>query len=238
MDLLVLESLNEDPVVKQAVKGIGVATVTKTAIPGNQDPRALGRIATGQPGAPLQHVATNASSTSGSSGRTLVTNTVLEQKDTEKVMYPFRIKHLGKEEFTLYANSAQTRQDWCEKIIEAKQKHAQALFQQNVEPFRLRVVADSAFAYETGSAAQRSILIEGTPLDRAIKDVERLFKNTGRPGPVCRAKVNCATSFTQPDGKQMLAVGTDFGVYTTDASNPRGWTRVSLLPPSSCISSY
>ena len=64
--------------------------------------------------------------------------------------------------------------------------------------------------------------------------VEKRYASTGRPGPVCRARVNCATSFMAPGsgqngqpGKQMCAVGTDFGVFISPVDNPRGWQRVS-----------
>lgn len=132
------------------------------------------------------------------SGKTLVTNTVLENRDTERLLFPFRIKHLGKAEvYTLYAATAQNRQDWCDKIIEAKTRHAASLFKQNAEPFRLRVVADTAFAYDAMSGIPKSIVIRGTPLDRAIREVEDHFAGQPRPNPVCRASVNCATNFHQ-----------------------------------------
>lgn len=146
-----------------------------------------------------------------------------------KIMYPFRVKHLGKSEtYTLYAPSAEARQQWCDKILEAKTRHAASLFEQNAEPFRLRVMADSAFAYDMLSAAsQRGVVpIEGTPLDRSIREMEKTYGSGARPGPVCRAQVNCATAFSCY-GKNMVAIGTDYGVYTSEASNPRGWTRVS-----------
>lgn len=227
MDLLVLESSNDDPVVKSSVKG--VATVTSTARPDSR--LRAGSNASPAPGT-LSHVNTGSSMgstlTSGSAAKGMVVTTVLESPKDEKIMYPFRIKHLGKEVYTLFAPSAQNRQDWCDKILEAKTKHAAALFAQNAEPFRLRVMADSAFAYEGGTGGSQSITIKGTPLDRAIDDVEKLFANTGRPSPICRARVNCATAFMQPYGKPMVAVGTDYGVYISETANPRGWTRVRL----------
>jgi len=155
---------------------------------------------------------------------------LVDAKDSDKIMYPFKIKHLGREVYTLFAPNEQARRDWCTKITEAKTKHAAALYAQHAEPFRIRVMADSAFYYEAFSAgaAGRSVVIKGTPVDRAIKEVEQRFKDTGRPGPICRARVNCATSFmTMEKGRQMVAVGTDFGVYVSDVENPRGWTRVS-----------
>ena len=92
-------------------------------------------------------------------------------------------------------------------------------------------MADSAFVYDgfTGQGGKAAV-IKGTPVDRAIKEVEQKFKDTGRPGPICRARVNCATSFTisGEDGKEMVAVGTDYGVYVSEINNPRGWTKVSI----------
>jgi hypothetical protein len=74
--------------------------------------------------------------------------------------------------------------------------------------------------------SQKAITIKGTPLDRAVDEVEKLFVNVGRPVPICRARVNCATAFSQPYGKHMVAVGTDIGVYVSEFDNPRGWSKV------------
>lgn len=228
MDLLVLESANDPAVVKSR----GIAAVTTVAKPGtpNEGPGRSGSSQSPGPGT-LTHTNTSSSLTqvtSNGTGSTLVPNTVLENPKDDKVLYPFRVKHLGKETYTLYAPSAQNRQEWAEKIIEAKTKHAASLFAQNAEPFRLRVMADSAFAYDSLASGPKSIVIKGTPLDRAIENVERQFANTGRPSPICRARVNCATAFSQPyPGKEMIAVGTDYGVYISEMDNPRGWSRVS-----------
>ncbi|KAF2807214.1 uncharacterized protein BDZ99DRAFT_465138 [Mytilinidion resinicola] len=231
MDLLVLESEDDDPVIKSAVKGF---TPIANPVKGVQDSR-LGRTASNQSPGPgtLQHTNTSTSQTSmstTSSGKTLQPNPNLEQPKDEKILYPFRIKHLGKEVYTLFAPSAANRAEWCDKIIIAKTKHAAALFAQNAEPFRLRVIADSAFAYESAMPSQRSITIKGTPLDRAIDEVEKLFSERGRPVPICRAKVNCATAFNQPYGKPMIAIGTDIGVYISEMDNPRGWSKAIQIP--------
>lgn len=158
-------------------------------------------------------------------------NTVLDNSKEERVMFPFRIRHLGKSDvYTLYAPSATNRQDWCDKIIEAKTRHAASLFKQNAEPFRLRVIADTAFGYDAISVSSKSIVTKGTPLDRAVREVEDAFERTGpRPGPVCRAAVNCAVAFNQPFGNPMLAVGTDYGVFISEYSNARGWRRVRQI---------
>lgn len=223
MELLVLESTNDDMVVKSSVKG--VTTVTKSTPTATTDTRQNRANTNGDRTSSLEHISTNTSISTMASATKVVTSTNLEEN--AKSMFPFRIKHLGRSEvYTLYAPTAQNRQDWCDKIIEAKERHARSLFSQNAEPFRLRVMADTAFAYDAISAVGKGsgIRIRGTPLDRAIRDMENEYGGA-RQAPVCRAMVNCATTFTCY-GKSMVAIGTDYGVYTAEASNPRGWTRV------------
>jgi hypothetical protein len=246
MDLLVLENINEDVVVRSSyVKGVTSVTPLPTKpLPSSPDLNKMARITTAQSAHPtLASVNTGSSMASlnsvASAPSKLSSTTVLDNKDSDKVLYPFRIKHLGsKEPYTLYAASAGSRSEWYNKIIEAKTKHAAALFAQNAEPFRLRVIADSAFYYDSNantkdqygvSMGGKPVIIKSTPLDRAVKEVENRFKASGRPAPICRARVNCATSFTTsyPGTKHMVAVGTDFGVYCCEMDNPRGWFRVS-----------
>jgi hypothetical protein len=213
MDLLILESDDDDPVVRSALTGVTkVDRLQKSAT----------RDSTGG----VSHSGTSISlSTMGStkSAPPIVTNL---DNNNEKILYPFKIKHLGKETYTLYAFSAANREDWCNKITEAKTKHAHSLFAQNAEPFKMKVIADTAFQYDSSPTGQRSVIIKGTPLDRAIREVEAMYVSHGRPAPVCRTRVNCATSFIEPSGKAMFAVGTDNGVYITEENNPRAWTRV------------
>ncbi|KAL9634722.1 MAG: hypothetical protein Q9204_002879 [Flavoplaca sp. TL-2023a] len=235
MDLLVLESTNDDPVIKSNIKGIGAVTAVTRPNTNAQDARNnRSSISNGSGPAMLAHVNTGSSAASANStmsGKTLVATTTLDNpKDTERLLFPFRIRHLGKTEiYTLYAASAQNRQEWCEKIIEAKTRHAASLYKQNAEPFRLRVLADTAFAYDAMSGVPKSIVIEGTPLDRAIREAEDRFAGQKRPNPVCRASVNCATNFHQPYGNPMIAIGTDYGVYITQRDNPRGWFRAITI---------
>jgi hypothetical protein len=230
MDLLVIESRDDDPVIRSGLTGrAGVSKVAPVT-----DPR-LARNTSSQSPIPGQLMHNNTSSSlsslatikSTASAPPMVTN--IDSGKDDRTLYPFRIKHLGQETYTLYAPTLQAREEWCNKIVEAKTKHATALFAQNAEPFRLRVIADSAFAYDGPVSGQRGIIIKGTPLDRAIREVEKLYAHSGRPSPVCRSKVNCATTFNQPYGKQMVAIGTDYGVYVSEMDNPRGWQRVSVL---------
>ena len=227
MDLLILESANDPPMQKSSyVKGIASLREAPTGRSGTpQDTASISRTSSNQSPAPtLQSVNT------GSSGTSLATVTSLgEGKDADRILYPFKVKHLGRETYTLFAPSEKARKDWADNIVKAKTKHAASLFNQNAEPFKLRVMADSAFVYD-GFAGQggKAAVIKGTPVDRAIKEVEQKFKDTGRPGPICRARVNCATSFitSGENAREMIAVGTDYGVYVSEINNPRGWNKV------------
>jgi hypothetical protein len=227
MDLLVLESEDDDPVVRATYRGIAAVNPAAEKVKAG----GLGR-ATNSPGpGTLQHTSTSTSfgsANTGTSGKPTINNPAADNNKDDKILYPFKVKHLGKETYTLYATSANNRAEWCDKLIIAKTRHAAALFAQNAEPFRLRVMADSAFAYDSAMPSQKAITIKGTPLDRAVEEVEKLFLQQGRPVPICRARVNCATSFNQPYGKHMLAVGTDIGVYVSEFDNPRGWSKVCL----------
>jgi hypothetical protein len=200
MDLLVLESTDDDPVIKSSVRGVSTVTPSQAGA-----------------ASPLTHTGSGASAAA----------TTIDNSRDDKILYPFKIKHLGKTgTYTLYAFSAQNRLEWCQKIIEAKTKHAAALFSQNAEPFRLRVLADTAFAYSDHAPGSKSVTIKGTPLHRAIKEVDKRYESSGpRPSPVCRTAVNCATVFQQPAGRFMCAIGTEYGVYISELSDPRGWYR-------------
>ncbi|KAL3422370.1 CNH domain-containing protein [Phlyctema vagabunda] len=226
MQLLILESTNDDPVVRSTMKGLGttVTSVAKTATGSGADTR-LTRPPTNSNDRPppIEHTNTGSSVSTMTSVTRIPTNNAAE---SDKTMYPFRIKHLGKTEvYTLYAPSAQSRQEWCDKILEAKTRHAASLYTQNAEPFQLRVMADTAFSNSEGLISRGTMVsVKGTPLDRAIRDMETTYGAGPRPGPVCRAQVNCATAFSS-SGNPMVAIGTDYGVYISEASKPRGWTR-------------
>lgn len=220
MPLLFIDSINDDPISKQ--KGITTPLARPAGVTAADN--RLNKIATNGGDRPsLEHQAT--SSSIGSVTNRL-TPTMSNDKDKDKILYPFRIKHLGHETYTLYAATAEKRADWVQKIILAKTMHAKSLHSQNAEPFRIRILADSSFAYDSFSAVgrQASIPIRGTPLDRAIRELEKVYGPGRGPSPVCRAQVNCATGFSAY-GKSIIAIGTDYGIYISDTTDPRGWTR-------------
>jgi hypothetical protein len=219
MPLLFLESMNEEPVMKQR----GVVAPLGRNVAAQVPNAGLSRVTTNgtvRPG--LEHSnTTNSLNFMNSLAQT-------NSNSDEKILFPFKVKHLGHEVYTLYASSARDRMDWCTRIVETKTRHAKALFSQNAEPFRLRVLADAAFHYEPTSMHARAVgvPVKGTPLDRAIEDLENVLGSGQGIAPVCRAQVNCASGFTA-FGKAIIAIGTDYGVFISDPSNPRGWTRVS-----------
>lgn len=220
MPLLFLVSMNDEAVIKQ--KGITAPLTRTTAAPsaGSQ----LNKGTAGAPSRPgIEHTST--SSSIGSGGQ--LTPTASNDFES-KILYPFRIKHLGHEVYTLYASSARDRLDWCNSIIEAKTRHARALYSQNAEPFRLRVLADVSFNYDSSSIHGKTtgVPVKGTPLDRSIQDIESVLGPAQGVAPSCRSQVNCATGFSA-FGKSLIAVGTDYGVFISDSSDPRGWSRVS-----------
>lgn len=221
MPLLFLESMNDEPVQRQI--GLAAPLGRASAAPSVSGTQ-LNKVTTNGSGKPpLEHVGT-----SSSLGSTLAPTASNNDSDG-KILYPFRVKHLGHEVYVLYTTSARDRMEWCQRIIEAKTNHAKALFSQNAEPFRLRVLADAAFHYDGSSMYARTtaVPVKGTPLDRAIEDLESVLGSAQGIAPVCRAQVNCATGFSA-FGKSIIAIGTDYGVFISDPSNPRGWTRVSF----------
>lgn len=224
MPLLFLESSQDDPISKQK----GIAAPLTRAANSASDTKLNKVVSNGGERPGLDHAAT-ASSVGSVAVTRLVPNNAADSES--RILYPFRIKHLGHEVYTLFAPSLQKRQDWCDRIIEAKTRHAKALHAQNAEPFRLRVMADSAFAYDPVAAIGKyvgGVHIRGTPLDRAIREVEKTYGAGRGPLPISRAGVNCATGFSA-FGKNMVAVGTDAGVCVSEASDQRGWNKVRSL---------
>lgn len=227
MPLLFLESANDDPISKQ--KGI-TAPLTRAAATSASDTK-LNKVASSNGGAErpgLEHAAT--SSSLGSIAVTKLTPSASNNDPEGKILYPFKVKHLGHDVYTLYATTPQSRSEWCTKITDAKARHAKALFEQNAEPFKLRVMADYSFAYDSTSGMGKldGVGMKNTPLDRSIRDMEKIYG----PAKVAqitmyRSQVNCATTFNAY-GKSITAIGTDMGVFISEASNPRGWSKVSF----------
>jgi hypothetical protein len=205
MQLLVLEGTHDDTLVRSSVPGFGAAAT------------AVGRLTRTQT-FPVER--TNLNDTS---------NGILsaaKPEDNTRLLYPFRIKHLGKpESYTLYAPTAANQRDWCEKIIEAKERHVATLLAKNPEPFQLRVIAGQSFRYSIASATRKGsgVHIRGSSLDRAIRAMESQYTDVAAG---YRTSVHCAAEFSC-NGEFKLAIGADDGIYVSEGSSPRRWTRVS-----------
>lgn len=196
MRLLVLESDNENPVVKKE----GLAGVTTTSVRTNM---------------PAGHESLHHANSNSSMPNAI--------SNDEKVLYPMRVKHLGKpESYLVYAPTAQSRNEWRQHIVAAKTQYAASLHEDNAEPFSMRVIADTFFAYDIPTDCPAAIA--GTPLYRAIRKIEEDHKDLLRSASACRSRVNCATNFPA-FGKEMLAIGTEDGVYISEVSKPREWHK-------------
>jgi hypothetical protein len=221
MRLLELDSIDEDPVTKSSVRGVSAMSSVPLRPSGTSASNKS--MSTASPST-LTPTTTN-------TDVTLVrTNTPSTPIENDKTLYPFKVKHLGHETYTLYATRAEDRRLWCEKILEAKTKHAAMLFRQHAEPFTVRVLADAAFANDNWDGHQKTVLVKGTSLSRAIDEVERRYANVAKPVPICRAKVNCATTFCQADGRTKTLIGTDYGVYLCESGSVRDWIRILTSP--------
>jgi hypothetical protein len=147
------------------------------------------------------------------------TQSALVEDDNKKaVMFPFRIKHLGKATYTLLANSALDRHNWCLKIISAKESHASALYAQNSEPFKLKVIRDFEFGYRISEIQEKIIPIKGTPLDRALRERDTIDPIHGDSPTISHERVNCATKFNSNKFPTHVAIGTDDGVYISEST--------------------
>jgi hypothetical protein len=150
-------------------------------------------------------------------------------KGGKQRLFPIKITHLGKKTYTFLAPSLDEWKTWCDMIVGAKTAYAASLHAQNTEPFRIRVLSDTAFAYDSTTHVQtpeiQAPLIKGTTLSRALEEAEH-FSNQE---PICRAKLNCATSYTVNQNETIVA-GTETGVYVTyHDMSPSQWMKVWLL---------
>ncbi|KAH7149103.1 CNH domain-containing protein [Dactylonectria estremocensis] len=145
----------------------------------------------------------------------IVHDSVSQWQNAGEHIYKFKIKHLGHRTYTLGTFSAKERDEWVNKIIQAKVKHAEVLYSQRSEPFRLRVLSD----FIAGRGSPDSVLIRGTPLSRALQEPQGL-SNMVHPLPDPGVQINCSTDFTV-SGKHVFVIGTDSGVRVFYDLNPR-----------------
>jgi hypothetical protein len=166
----------------------------------------------------------------------------------DKLIYPFSVTHLASsgDTYTLYAENAQARTAWVEKILEAKLDRA--VQNSKTEPFQARIIAESVFGNTTTAEnwnQKPPALVELSTMHRALGSL--------REGPIgsrtlgkasTHARVNCTKSFIAPEStdyahQRMVAVGTDDGVYIGYVPEPSGlctsWQKVLSLPQTTQI---
>ncbi|CAG8554215.1 4215_t:CDS:10 [Ambispora gerdemannii] len=109
----------------------------------------------------------------------------------QKSLFPFTIIHLGKNggSFQLFADSANTRKIWKDKIIEAQTKLQLSKSHQQV--FELFTLDDANF----GSSPILNL------------------NNSGGTTAAWKGRVNCSVPFVTPEKRNMVAIGTDDGVW-------------------------
>jgi hypothetical protein len=232
VDLLQLEGVTDDAVTKQ---GKFVGTMT-SVVPVSQ-PQTIGRVKSKQPG--------KAPATGGgnpSSDLTYVTNLASPPAD-KTLIYPFSVTHLASsgDTYTLYAESAQARQIWVDRILEAKNERARVM--SKVEPFEARIIGESVFGTPTTleQANQKPpALVDFSTMHRALLSLRsEPFGSRTLGRSITNARVTCAKSFIAPEGtdyahQRMVAVGTEDGVYLGYIPEVSGlcttWSKVLNLP--------
>src|SRR5271170_1385922 len=118
------------------------------------------------------------------------------------LIWPFSVTHLSSsgDTYTLYAESANARQTWVDRILEAKNDRAQ--FMSKVEPFQANIVAESVFGM-TATLDQMyqkpPALVEMSTMHRALISLRAgSFGSRTLGRAQTHSRVNCAKSFIAP----------------------------------------
>lgn len=214
-----MESADGEGVTKSSASKLGVGTFTSHVSSG-VDNRRVSMYIPGSPISPLK--AQNSDlSVSGSTSVTL-----LNDADKE-ILYPFRITHLGRngKTYTLYAPSNSDRGRWKDAIISAKREYNSRMFALNVEPFRVKVLSEYAFGYESSISPRLPVFTAATALDRALNDNKVKNPVESTPRPLAKSHINCGVSFIFADGQEYQLLGLDYGVYVCSTKSGHIWRR-------------
>ncbi|CAM9016420.1 hypothetical protein WICANDRAFT_76879 [Wickerhamomyces anomalus NRRL Y-366-8] len=144
---------------------------------------------------------------------------------TEGEIYPFKVRYTGQNvSYTFYAETLAERDSWFHSINQVQSKKVKnSIF----EPFKISILADQ-FAYEEGEQPQKlPLLAAGSNIDVALKSIEA-DKSTDVTRPLMFSEVSCGTTFHFQD-RSFYVLGLNFGLYITEAENPKGWKRVLEL---------
>jgi len=215
LDLLVLESVDDDPVIKSSSSKFGVGTFT-SHVPNPPESRRLSRQLLQSPISPIK-------SNEGLQNPGTASVTLIGGDADKEIMYPFRITHLGQAgaSYTLYTSSSIDRDKWKDAIISAKREHSSAMYALNAEPFRMKVVADYAFGYDSSYSPKLPVFTAASAVDRALRETG----NQDKPRPLVKSYINCGVSFVFADGNEYCMLGLDYGVYIHDGKPDSIWRR-------------
>ncbi|BFZ65390.1 Rho guanine nucleotide exchange factor [Saitoella coloradoensis] len=172
--------------------------------------------------------------------------TTISNKESDRTIYPFTLKHAGCNggEFQLFAESAQARAIWVEKIRLAKEARAEMLHRYATEPFDLHILAYRLFrpllTINGGQGSGReSILVKASRVDQAVNEAKAngTYSSSQNP-PRGQQNITCATTFNAPGGVRLLALGTTNGVWLGDLAKSgktvSNWRQCLSLPASVC----
>ncbi|ODQ49791.1 hypothetical protein SAICODRAFT_73948 [Saitoella complicata NRRL Y-17804] len=172
--------------------------------------------------------------------------TTISNKEGDRTIYPFALKHAGCNggEFQLFAESAQARAIWIEKIRLAKEARAEMLHKHATEPFDLHILAYRLFrplpTFNGGEGGGReSILVKGSRVDQAVNEAKAngTYSSSQNP-PRGQQSITCATTFIAPGGVKLLALGTTSGVWLGDLAKSgktvSNWRQCLSVPASVC----
>jgi len=240
VDLLQLEGVTEDAVSKQG-RLVGTMTTVVNVTPAPP----LSRIKSTRTG--LTKVTSPTSPTTHPDVPHLVTSLTAPPLD-KTLIWPFSVTHLSSsgDTYTLYAENANARQTWVERILEAKIERALAM--SKIEPFQANIVGESVFGNPTtlDQLTQRPpALVDLSTMHRALTALRAEpfgARTLGRA--ITHARVNCAKSFIAPENtdyahQRLVAVGTDDGVYIGYLPEMSGlcttWSKMLSLPQTTQI---
>ena len=163
--------------------------------------------------------------------RTAARGSQLPTDSEGKLLYPFTVKHLGHDTYTLFAATPGVPAGLVHQNHRGEDAATRWPFSRRMPNRSGCGSSRTARSHMTPSllsgSSSRSKLRERR-WDCASGDLEAVYGPGRGPVPVSRVQVNCSTGFSAY-GKSIIAIGTDYGVFISDASDLRGWQRVCLL---------
>ncbi|KAK9461518.1 CNH domain-containing protein [Lipomyces oligophaga] len=147
-------------------------------------------------------------------------------------LYPFRIRHLGFDNYTLFAPTAVLREQWIHKLSNAKNFSDSLRMKRDFLPFSLEIINNSAFI-DPERNSDVYLAASSLSLVIAAKNYAEITKQSKQP--MRTAKVLSAASFYLSEVDPSIStkimftlVGCEYGVYLTSSASFR-WVPVLEL---------